>query len=80
MLMIGESGLRQVVIGGEPVRSIAVDKWIGTAGAGNISLVSTYGPTEATVVVTYCRSSRAGRWSSTMRAVDWDDRSFRTRW
>jgi non-ribosomal peptide synthetase component F len=53
MLMIGESGLRQVVIGGEPVRSIAVDKWIGTAGAGNISLVSTYGPTEATVVVTY---------------------------
>lgn len=50
---IGRSQLRQIVIGGEPVRPAAVDKWINTAGAENISLVSSYGPTESTVVVTY---------------------------
>ncbi|MBP2451173.1 AMP-binding protein [Mycolicibacterium lutetiense] len=53
MSLVGNSGLRQIVIGGEPIRSTAVDKWINTAGAENISLVSSYGPTEATVVVTY---------------------------
>lgn len=53
MSVIGDSGLRQIVIGGEPIRSSAVDKWVNTAGAGTISLLSSYGPTETTVVVSY---------------------------
>ncbi|WKG01705.1 AMP-binding protein [Mycolicibacterium sp. HK-90] len=47
------SRLRQIVIGGEPVRPGAVDRWLDTAGAQHVSLVSSYGPTETTVVVTY---------------------------
>ncbi|WP_243858071.1 AMP-binding protein [Mycobacterium sp. DL440] len=50
---LGHSQLRQIVIGGEPVRPTTVDKWINTSGVENISLVSSYGPTETTVVVTY---------------------------
>lgn len=50
---IGHSNLRQVIIGGEAVRSSAVDKWIDSFGVQRISLISTYGPTEATVVATY---------------------------
>ncbi|MFV8163386.1 AMP-binding protein [Mycobacterium sp. 134] len=50
---IGHSRLRQIVIGGEPVRPSAVDKWVDTAAAENVSLVSSYGPTETTVVVTH---------------------------
>lgn len=50
---VGRSRTRQIVIGGEPIRPGAVDKWVETAAAENISLVSTYGPTETTVVVTY---------------------------
>ncbi|OBB32241.1 peptide synthase [Mycolicibacterium peregrinum] len=50
---VGRSQLRQIVIGGEPVRPTAVDKWINTVSAENVSLVSSYGPTETTVVVTY---------------------------
>ena len=50
---VGRSRLRQIVIGGEPVRPTAVDKWINTVGPENVSLVSSYGPTETTVVVTY---------------------------
>ncbi len=49
---ISRSCLRQVVIGGEAVRSVAVDKWLNSAAAQRIALVSSYGPTEATVVVT----------------------------
>ena len=47
------SGLRQIVVGGEPIRPAAVDKWITTGADKDISVVSSYGPTEATVVVTY---------------------------
>lgn len=47
------SRLRQVVIGGEAVRPSAVDKWMDSVAAQNISLISSYGPTEATVVVSY---------------------------
>ncbi|KJX74827.1 thioester reductase domain-containing protein [Mycobacterium lepromatosis] len=50
---ISRSCLRQIVIGGEAVRSCAVDKWIDSFASQGISLVSTYGPTETTVVVTY---------------------------
>ncbi len=50
---VRRSRLRHIVIGGEPVRPIAVDKWIDTIGAQHVSLISTYGPTETTVVVTY---------------------------
>lgn len=50
---VRHSNLRQVVIGGEPIRPTAVDKWIGSAAAQGISLISTYGPTEATVIATY---------------------------
>lgn len=46
------SALRQVIIGGEAVRSTAVDKWLQAGAGQGISLVSTYGPTETTVVVT----------------------------
>ncbi|WP_454791075.1 AMP-binding protein [Mycolicibacterium lutetiense] len=53
MSVVRDSGLRQIVIGGEPIRSTAVDKWINTSGAEHISLMSSYGPTETTVVVTY---------------------------
>ncbi|MUL44673.1 AMP-binding protein [Mycobacterium sp. CBMA293] len=52
LVALGGSALRQVIIGGEAVRSTAVDKWLGSAAGQGISLVSTYGPTETTVVVT----------------------------
>jgi len=47
------SRLRQIVVGGEAIRSAAVDKWIDSGISQAISLVSTYGPTETTVVVSY---------------------------
>ncbi|OSC39904.1 peptide synthase [Mycobacterium decipiens] len=47
------SQLRQIVVGGEAIRSSAVDKWIDSGASQGISLVSTYGPTETTVVVTH---------------------------
>ncbi|QUR65854.1 non-ribosomal peptide synthetase [Mycobacterium spongiae] len=50
--LISRSRLRQIVIGGEAIRSGAVDKWTDSAPLQRISLVSTYGPTEATVVAT----------------------------
>lgn len=50
---VARSQLRQIVIGGEPVRPAAIDKWVNVAGIEGISLVSSYGPTETTVVVTY---------------------------
>ncbi|CAM2929075.1 peptide synthase [Mycobacterium intermedium] len=50
---IGQSRLRQIVIGGEAIRSAAVDKWLDSAAAPGVSLMSSYGPTETTVVVTY---------------------------
>jgi non-ribosomal peptide synthetase component F/nucleoside-diphosphate-sugar epimerase len=46
------SGVRQIVIGGEAIRSGAVDKWVDSGAWKQTSLVSTYGPTETTVVVT----------------------------
>ncbi|MUL66596.1 peptide synthase [Mycobacterium sp. CBMA 234] len=52
LVALGGTALRQVIIGGEAVRSTAVDKWLGSAAGQGISLVSTYGPTETTVVVT----------------------------
>ncbi|MCI4676640.1 AMP-binding protein [Candidatus Mycolicibacterium alkanivorans] len=50
---IKRSGLRQVVIGGELIRPRAVETWIESVATHGISLVSTYGPTESTVVVTH---------------------------
>ncbi|OBA84095.1 peptide synthase [Mycobacterium sp. 1164966.3] len=50
---IRRSRLRQIVIGGEAIRSSAVDKWLDSGASQSISLVSTYGPTETTVVVTF---------------------------
>lgn len=50
---VQRSSLRQVVIGGEPIRPTAVATWIESVGAQRISLISTYGPTEATVIATY---------------------------
>ncbi|WP_085672758.1 AMP-binding protein [Mycobacterium szulgai] len=46
------SGLRQVVVGGEAIRPSAVEKWNTVAGH-RIVLISSYGPTEATVVATH---------------------------
>nr|WP_078324724.1 AMP-binding protein [Mycobacteroides salmoniphilum] len=54
---IYRSSLRQVVIGGEAIRPSVIDKWVDSGAAQRISLVSTYGPTEATVVVTHLRIS-----------------------
>lgn len=53
LAVIDASDLRQVVVGGEGIRSGAVDKWVKAVGAQSVSLVSSYGPTETTVVVTY---------------------------
>ncbi|KAA1250464.1 AMP-binding protein [Mycobacterium simiae] len=47
------SQLRQIVIGGETIRPRAVDKWIDSVAVPSISLISSYGPTEATVIVSY---------------------------
>lgn len=47
------SRLRQIVVGGEAIRSSAVDKWMDSVASQQVSLLSSYGPTEATVVVTY---------------------------
>ncbi|WP_448458333.1 AMP-binding protein [Mycobacterium syngnathidarum] len=58
---VGRSQVRQIVIGGEPVRPGAVDKWADIVGTENISLVSSYGPTETTVVVTYLPIIDRGR-------------------
>lgn len=46
------SCLRQIVVGGEPIRPGAVDTWLASGATAAISLVSTYGPTETTVVAT----------------------------
>ncbi|BDE12941.1 MULTISPECIES: AMP-binding protein [Mycobacterium] len=57
---LSRSTLRQLVVGGEPVRATAIDKWLAHAVAQRISLVSSYGPTETTVVVTYLPITGAG--------------------
>lgn len=50
---LAASRVRQIVIGGEAVRSRAVERWQAFRGVSDVSLISSYGPTEATVVVTY---------------------------
>lgn len=47
------SSLRQVIVGGEDIRPRAVDTWVKASVGQPIQLLSTYGPTEATVVVSY---------------------------
>ncbi|WP_409427485.1 AMP-binding protein [Mycobacterium sp. SMC-11] len=54
------SGLRQIVIGGEAVRRRALEKWRAAVGVSHIALISSYGPTESTVVVTYLPLSGPG--------------------
>ncbi|HET7740223.1 MAG TPA: AMP-binding protein, partial [Mycobacterium sp.] len=54
------SQLRQIVIGGEAIRSSAVDTWIEAVTAQHIALISSYGPTETTVIVTYLPIARDG--------------------
>ncbi|MUM20057.1 MULTISPECIES: AMP-binding protein [unclassified Mycobacteroides] len=49
--VIGGSGIRQVVVGGEAIRPSVVDKWADSVVSQHITLISTYGPTETTVVV-----------------------------
>ncbi|WP_118915917.1 AMP-binding protein [Mycobacterium shigaense] len=50
---IRRSKLRQVIVGGEAIRTSAVDAWIDSGVSQRVSLISTYGPTETTVVVSY---------------------------
>lgn len=50
---IGRSALRQIVVGGEAIRPTVVDKWTKSISTQSVTLISSYGPTEATVVVTY---------------------------
>ncbi|MGY4712714.1 AMP-binding protein [Mycolicibacterium sp. CBM1] len=61
MATIRCSQLRQVVVGGEAIRSGAVDRWIALTVGKNISLISSYGPTEATVASTYLPIVSGGR-------------------
>ncbi|MGB3474460.1 MAG: AMP-binding protein [Mycobacterium sp.] len=49
---LAASRVRQIVIGGEAVRSRAVERWQAFRGVSDVALISSYGPTEATVVVT----------------------------
>ncbi|WP_409435482.1 AMP-binding protein [Mycobacterium sp. SMC-14] len=49
---VAASRVRQIVIGGEAVRSRAVERWQAFRGVSDVALISSYGPTEATVVVT----------------------------
>ena len=53
------STLRQLVIGGEEVRTRSLEKWIATEPLSHIALISSYGPTETTVVATYLPLSTA---------------------
>lgn len=50
---IGRSGVRQVIVGGEAIRTRAVEQWLKCPHSSNISIISSYGPTETTVVVTH---------------------------
>ncbi|WP_442930782.1 AMP-binding protein [Mycolicibacterium sp. 050232] len=65
--VIGGSGLRQIVIGGEAIRTGTVDKWANSLASKQITLLSSYGPTETTVVVTYLPT--AGNGVAVERAV-----------
>ena len=49
---LAASRVRQIVIGGEAVRPRAVERWHASSGVSDVALISSYGPTEATVVVT----------------------------
>ncbi|MGB3332921.1 MAG: AMP-binding protein [Mycobacterium sp.] len=49
---VAKSRVSQIVIGGEAVRSRAVERWQAFSGVSDVALISSYGPTEATVVVT----------------------------
>lgn len=60
MAAVDRSALRQVVIGGEPIRPGAVDTWVKNAGTEQVSVISSYGPTETTVVVTHLPVIRDG--------------------
>lgn len=57
---LATSELRQIVIGGEAVRTRSVQKWHAAVGLSHISLISSYGPTETTVVATYLPLSGPG--------------------
>ncbi|UVO14303.1 AMP-binding protein [Mycobacterium sp. SVM_VP21] len=50
---VAKSRVRQIVIGGEAVRPRAVERWHAFSSDSDVALISSYGPTEATVVVTY---------------------------
>ena len=45
--------LRLLVIGGEAYRSEAVQRWLALAGPGQVRICTSYGPTEATIIVTF---------------------------
>lgn len=55
---VARSGLRQIVIGGEAVDPAAARRWCGHNPA--VEVLSTYGPTEATVVATSVRIGAPG--------------------
>ncbi|MFV0496286.1 AMP-binding protein [Mycobacterium sp.] len=63
------SHLRQIVIGGEPIRPGAVDKWLQSATSQHVSLISSYGPTEATVVATTVPVTETGAAGEAHRRV-----------
>ncbi|MGB5110975.1 MAG: AMP-binding protein [Mycobacterium sp.] len=53
--------VRQIIIGGEAIRPVAVGKWLESGAETPVSVVSTYGPTETTVVVTVLPVVSKGR-------------------
>ena len=50
--MVNHSRLRQIVVGGELIHPSAVTAWFASGAASGITIVSSYGPTEGTVVAT----------------------------
>lgn len=58
---LGASNLRQIIIGGEPVRLTSVDRFVDGGPAHQIDVISTYGPTETTVVITELPIVTGGR-------------------
>jgi len=49
------SSLRHVVLGGEPINAAELSKWLARVPGDRPTIYNTYGPTECTDVVAFCR-------------------------
>lgn len=57
------ASVRLVILGGEQALSTPMQEWLKRAGT-DIRIVNAYGPTETTIVATYCRMSLSQGWRS----------------